>query len=87
MRLVRTERIPSRCGVMVRAKVDGELRSRKSVMVEPELDVVGDGKLQMEEMIVRPDAGGYVSVLVTDFSCQSQSIRAGETIGQASLSL
>ena len=47
VRLIRAERVPSRCGVVVEALVEG---CEGPVMVEPLQSVLGSCRLEMEHM-------------------------------------
>ena len=85
VRLVKAERIPRESGVLVRAKLEGVLGEPGPVVIEPGALCGGGSGLQMEEMVVEPDAEGYVLVMVANTSCQALSVEAGEEIGQASL--
>ena len=59
MRLIKSEHVPSCCGVVVEAEIQG---CTGTVMVEPER-MLG---LDLDEMVVEPDESGRVSVVVAN---------------------
>ena len=70
-----------RSGVMVQAVVSGSgCEGQQALVVEPEKELCG---LLMEEAVVGPGVDGRVSLIVTNPTCQSQSLKAGQTIGRA----
>ena len=81
VRLVKTEKIPGRSGVMVQAVVSGGgCEGQRALVVEPEKELCG---LLMEEAVVGPGVDGRVSLMVTNPTCQSQSLKSGQTINRA----
>ena len=82
VRLIRAERIPSRCGVVVEAKVHVE-RSYGSGMgfVQPDMEFVRCTELQIEDGHVEPDEAGRVLLMVRNDSPSSQLLPAEQVVG------
>ena len=57
VRLIRAERIPSCCGVVVEAKVERGFGGGM-VLVEPDSELVRSTELQIEDGLVEPDEAG-----------------------------
>ena len=71
VRLVEAEQIPRESGMLGKAQLEG---------------VQCEGfRLLREEMVVEPDAYGFVSVIVSNTLCQALSVEAGQEIGRISL--
>ena len=80
VRLIRAERVPSRCGVVVEALVEG---CEGPVMVEPLQSVLGSCGLEMEHMLVEPDRSGKVSIVVANPSLSVVCLDTGQCLGSA----
>ena len=82
VRLIRAERVPSRCGVVVEARMESEKGMAVkggAVMVESLLD--GSG-LEMECMLVEPDDSGKVSVMVSNPSSAPICLDRDQCLGE-----
>ena len=80
VRLIRPERIPGHCGVVVEAQVEGGFGSGK-VLVEPVLELVRSAGLQIEDGLVEPDEAGRVLLLVRNESSSPQRLSADQLLG------
>ena len=80
VRLIRAERVPSRCGVVVEALVEG---CEGPVMVEPLQSVLGSCGLEIEHMLVEPDRSGEVSTVVANPSLSVVCLDTGQCLGMA----
>ena len=68
--LIASERVPSCCGVVVEAEIQG---CKGTAVVEPER-MIG---LDLEEMVVEPDESGRVSVVVANPSPEVVNLMSG----------
>jgi len=84
VKLVRAERIPSRCGVVLEAQVEG-LAAGGSVLINPleRSSGVCMSELCIEPMVVEPDQSGKVSIVVSNPSFDVMYLDKGQTLGSA----
>ena len=76
VRLVSAQRVPSRCGVVVDAIIEGCCKG--PVMVEP---VVGSSGIELECMVVEADSSGKVSLVITNPSPEVVQLDTGQCLG------
>jgi hypothetical protein len=78
VRLIKAERVPSRCGVVVEAMVEG--RNGAMLMVEPVQDESG---LELEPMLVQPGLSGKVCIVICNPSPEVVHLKQGQLMGSA----
>ena len=76
VRLVSAQRVPSRCGVVVDAIIEGCCKG--PVMVEP---AVGSSGIELECMVVEADSSGKVSLVITNPSPEVVQLDTGQCLG------
>ena len=77
VRLVKTEHIPSHCGVCVEAIVEG---CDGIVLVEPKLGCAG---LALDSMLVEPDSSGKATIVLSNHSVSGVCLGVGQKISFA----
>ena len=81
VRLIKAERVPGRCGVVVEATVEGNFKG-DMVRIEPNQDAFG---LDLESMLVEPDKSRRVCIVVCNPSSEVVNLQQGQLIASAHL--
>ena len=67
--------------MMVEAQLEGLCGTAGAVVVEPSPDFARSSVLQLEEMVLNPDAEGRVLLMVMNNSGESQTMEADQLMG------